>query len=106
MPDLAPLTDWQPFCPGCGFVERIDDDGTCSCGSDTCGLDQILERLAERGLHVVSGAEKAVLDVVATIHAATLDAWRNGTTTGLFYAHERELATAELARREGVADGR
>lgn len=54
---------WQPFCPACGFVTAIDDDGTCAgCGADTCALEQLREHLAARGLCVVSAAEKALLD--------------------------------------------
>lgn len=100
----APLTDWHPFCPGCGFVERIDDDGTCSCGADTCGLDQIRERLAERGLHVVSAADRAVLDAMAAVPRETLERALANTLHGP--EHSRDVAAAELARRDGAPHAR
>src|SRR5687768_15699515 len=98
MTDTAPLHERQPFCPGCGFVERIDEDGSCSCGADTCGLDQILERLAARGLHVVSAADGAVLDAMAGAPADRVRYWADNATDPA----ARDVWRAELARREGV----
>jgi hypothetical protein len=98
------LTDWQPFCPGCGFVERIDDDGTCaSCGADTCPLEQLRAHLAARGLHVVSAADRAVLDAMGKVKQALLLSTVNAKNR--CSDEERDVAAAELARREGVPDG-
>jgi hypothetical protein len=80
------------FCTQCGLlgmeddadgraVSPIDEDGSCRfCGCDTCGLDQVREHLAARGLLVVSAADKygpcveCALDVPLS-KAHTLSIW-------------------------------
>ena len=91
----------QPFCPGCGLVDKIDSDGTCGyCGGDTCGLDQVREHLAEHGLHVVSAAEKAVLDAMTRVPGPVL---RSTLRSNLAKCDESDaVARAELARREAA----
>jgi hypothetical protein len=93
------------FCTQCGplgmeddadgrAVSPIDEDGSCRfCGCDTCGLDQLREHLAARGLHVVTTADKTVLDGCTDLETSTCVAYQRSTPF-------RFIAQLELARRE------
>jgi hypothetical protein len=86
----------QWLCPGCGIRPNpggLDEEGCCtSCGADCCGPEQLLEFLAEQGLHVVTAADKAVLDTMA---AVDIEADEERRVAGF-----RRVVRAELARRE------
>lgn len=56
--------DWW-FCPICGPQAESDEDGLCvTCGATVCAFSTLCSTLAAQGLHVVTAAEKAVLDAM------------------------------------------
>lgn len=56
------------YCPECGFNVAADEDGLCQrCGLDTSTGEMVREHCAAVGLHLVTAADKAVLDAVADV---------------------------------------
>jgi predicted amidophosphoribosyltransferase len=58
------------YCPECGFNVAADyNDGLCQrCGGDTTTGERIREHCAAVGLHLVTAADKAVLDAAQRWH--------------------------------------
>jgi hypothetical protein len=51
------------YCPECGFNVAADEDGLCQrCGLDTSTGESVREHCAAVGLHLVTAADKAVLE--------------------------------------------
>lgn len=65
-------------------------------------IDSVREALEARGLHIVTAAEKRVLDAMAEVHEAALkQRVERGKGLGL-----GDSCEAELARRESAKDGK
>ena len=98
--DVSDEREW--FCPQCGPMPTVDEDGCCAeCGATCCRMSELRELLATRGLAIVPAAdvltaeERAVLEACATAEVAQLsNGWRM-----LDGDSNRAVTAAELARR-------
>jgi hypothetical protein len=100
---MAGEMDHAWFCPQCGLRDEtnhgIDGDGTCSsCGCDCCTWNSLSGHLSADGLHIVTGAERKVLEACAAIPDGSLHEWRKHVLSSA----ARDLWDAELARRGGT----
>ena len=96
--DTKRVADWW-FCPICGPQVESDEDGLCvTCGATVCAFSTLCSTLAAQGLHVVTAAEKAVLDACAAAHIRTFD----DDTFNYRLDDIDAICTAELARREAA----
>jgi len=97
----APERWW--FCPDCGLrdAHRHDvgaHDDCSECGMDCWRESQLSEMLLKAGRHIVSEAERKVLEACAEIPKASLEACvDDAEITPDWYL---DLARAELARRK------
>lgn len=101
--------DWW-FCPICGPQVESDEDGLCvTCGATVCAFSTLCSTLASQDLHVVTAADKAVLDACAAAElgeddpdADPTEPQEVGEECYIYTDDQCAIARAELARREAA----
>jgi len=72
MSDEIPL-EHRAFCVLCGVGVAFDEDGCCTgCGCTVCSVQELRDLLFRSRLHIVTEAERKVLDACAELPESTL----------------------------------
>lgn len=120
MATCEPLNELEWFCPHCGVLRVrlrceadsyatnvIDEDGCCAfCGYTCCSMSEVRALLSAHGLHIVSEADRKLLDAMAALPTAAVRTYE-GTFSNEKHRYEIDaqmyaLWQAELARRSGT----
>jgi hypothetical protein len=103
-PDVADEEEADPgpyfcFCCDNADVTRCDEDRCCvECGMDLVPLSQMRELLrSAHGLHIVSEADKRVLDAMAALHIDNVRSYDHESNKRHW---EYPAMMSELARRK------